>query len=227
MGIKDASDLWVVIKIDENVELDSVDHLEVSVFDRQEHMGDEEQEREPIALLQITRVLGNHELIVDSADAISSAFYFGARALLGQKDADINSYLARILRLPAKSMSLVNTLFYLDRVMLKREVPPDQVKMILSAAMQKVAKGMEVDRWLGIAYAKKTIYLENWEEKTRVLYGMNKAGNIFKEVGFEAIPNPYHDENPLLAVSGARLKLEFKKENKLENDMSVKKKLRY
>ena len=52
-------------------------------------------------------------MIVDSADGVSSAFYLAARALLGQKDADINAYLA-LLRMPANTIGSVDTLFYVD-----------------------------------------------------------------------------------------------------------------
>ena len=53
------------------------------------------------------------------------------------------------LRMPANTIGSVDTLFYVDKLVLPHEAPPDQVQLILGAAMKTVAKGIEAEKWLG------------------------------------------------------------------------------
>ena len=143
MGIDEISDLSVVIRIEEDSSLYPVDHLSVEVYAKADQIRNEFHP-EPVASMQVVRVHGGHSMIVDSADGVSSAFYLAARALLGQKDADINAYLAKLLRMPANTIGSVDTLFYVDKLVLPHEAPPDQVQLILGAAMKTVAKGSKL-----------------------------------------------------------------------------------
>lgn len=171
-------------------------------------------------------------MIVDSADGVSSAFYLAARALLGQKDADINAYLAKLLRMPANTIGSVDTLFYVDKLVLPHEAPPDQVQLILGAAMKTVAKGIEAEKWLGVAYAKQTVFVEERTgaeaSRKHSYYGTRDKSlmAVYKEVGFEVVPTFTKEDNKVLAVSGGRLKLGLKKEHKLEAKVTETRKLR-
>lgn len=231
MGLEEFSDLCVVIKIEEDSGLYAVDHMEVNVYAKADQIGSE-YTAEPLASMRVVKVHGGHSLIVDSADGVSTAFYLAARALLGQQDSNINDYLARLLRMPAHTIGTVDTLFYVDRVVLAHDASPDQVQLILGSAMKTIAKGMDTEKWLGVAYAKKTVFVEEkiGGELTRKqhYYGTKDKSlmSVYRELGFEVVPTFHNEDNKVLAVSGARLKPVLKKEYKLEAKVTETRRLK-
>lgn len=223
--IENLKSLKVRSTIEEDIEMENMDHILVEVYDENKYFdhleSDSLDDPTPLATLVINRIFGegSQEHIIDTADAQAEDILLAAGATFGNDDPDFQDYLTSLFKLESIPFEYVDTFMYLDKINLSEEINHKEMAIIINAAIKHITKGLDADSWVFTTHNKGTANILN-ENDNKVDFDSNEKNKFSKSLkyaGFRTISK----ERNVLGISSHILKLNItnKNDKSLKNSM--------
>lgn len=217
--IKHKHTLSINLSIQEDGDLEDIDHIEVEVT---QYSMDDDEEKNCVAKIQLSRIMKNDDGkeidFIDLADSQDEAIHEAAILMFSHEN---NSAVSKLVK--TDHMDFMESFIYIDKMVVPKEFDLSSIAPAISMTLKKLNRGIDPSTWLCGAYNERTFFDSSENE-----LNSETINKIFKDLGFKEISKKEErsvgidTNNTVLVVGGLTLNknLDFDPTYSIKNEIN-------